>query len=143
MLKYLLLLLLFGLLFPLPAYQQAPFVRCGDSASSTPLDCTLKNMIDVPVRIYNFLLGFAAIILLLVIAWAGLRMIVFHLSDMPESELANAKMTLTRGIFGFLIIAMSYLIVNLLLAIFCLNPDSFLFKWVDYYRLAGGIFGCK
>lgn len=42
-------------------------------------------------------------------------MILYHVSEMPEQELVAAKMTLTRGITGFLIIAFSYVMVNLLL----------------------------
>lgn len=125
MLKYLPLLLLLGLLMPLPAYQQQPFVNCYG------LGCNLGHLLDVPVRIYNFLLGIAALVLLLVIVWAGLRMILFHVSEMPEAEVTNAKLTLTRGIFGFLIIAMSYIIVGLLLHLIGLSSDSYVGKFLQ------------
>ncbi|MFH1354050.1 MAG: hypothetical protein ABIH36_02070 [bacterium] len=110
MLKLLTLLLIFGLLVPLPARQQ-PFVYC---SGNDPLKCTLDDLLAVPVNIFNFLLGLAAVVLLAVIIWAGMRMILYHASEMPEQELASAKMTLTRGIMGFLIIAFSYVLVNLL-----------------------------
>lgn len=52
--------------------------------------------------------------LLAVIIWAGARMALYSLAESPESELEAAKVTLRRGIFGFFIIACSYLIVNIL-----------------------------
>jgi len=144
--RYLVLFLLFGLLVPLPAYQQVPFVQCSDpvrlpgetGALPHVLGCTLENLLAVPVRIYNFLLGLAAVVLLLVIIWAGLRMILFHLSDMPEGELANAKLTLTRGIFGFLIIAAAYLIVNLLLYLLCLDRYSYVAMELSRFGIFAG-----
>lgn len=114
---WLLVTVLLGLIFPLPA-QQA-FVPCEG------LSCTLSDLLEVPVNIFNFLLGMAAVVLLAVIIWAGMRMILYHASEMPEQELTAAKMTLTRGIMGFLIIAFSYVLVNLLLyTLLGLDEDS-------------------
>jgi len=116
----LVMVLLLLSLVPLPAQQQVPFVTCTDD----PVNCTLDNLLEVPVRIFNFLLGMAAAVLLVVIVWAGLRMILYHTSEMPEAELTNAKMTLQRGIFGFIIIAFSYLLVNLVLSLLGLYSRS-------------------
>jgi len=126
MLKSLFLfVVLVGLLFPGTAYQQSPaplpLVQC---AEGNPLNCTLGDLLDVPVRAYNFLLGMAGLILLAMIIWGGMRMTLFYASELPESELVNAKLTITRGIFGFLIVAGSYLIVNLLLALLGFNEGS-------------------
>lgn len=118
MLKLLIFLVLFSLLVPLPAQQQVPFVTCQGLA------CTLDDLLEVPVRVFNFLLGMAAVVLLAVIIWAGLRMMLFHASEMPEAELTNAKLTLQRGIFGFVVIAFSYLLVNLVLYLLGLYSGS-------------------
>jgi len=124
--QLLVFVVLCGLLVPLPAQQQVPFVVCsGVTGSVDPaLGCTLEDLLAVPVRIYNFLTGAAALVLLAVIAWAGLRMMLFYLAEAPESELAAAKLTLTRGIFGILIVAGSYLIVNLVLSVLGLYYNS-------------------
>ncbi len=114
----LVMVLLLLSLVPLPAQQQVPFVTCSG------LNCKLDNLLEVPVRIFNFLLGMAAAVLLVVIVWAGLRMILYHTAEMPEAELTNAKMTLQRGIFGFIIIAFSYLLVNLVLNLLGLYSGS-------------------
>jgi hypothetical protein len=125
---YLLLnLLLAGLLLPLPAYQQAPFVVCGDptSGSDAPaLGCRLTDLLEVPARIFNYLLGLAAFVLLGVIIFAGLRMMWFHLSESPQTELENAKNTLTRGIVGFVIVLGTILIVNILLQVLGVSSSS-------------------
>ncbi|HLD25811.1 MAG TPA: hypothetical protein VJC05_02110 [Candidatus Andersenbacteria bacterium] len=118
MLKIFLVLFLFGLLLPLPAYQQAPFVDCSSRG------CTLENLLEVPVRVYNFLLYFSGLVALAVIVVAGVRMMLFHLAEAPESELQNAKLTLTRGIFGLLIIAGAYVIVALILNLLGLQAES-------------------
>lgn len=117
----LIVILLFLLLVPLSAKGQMPFVTCTDDPIN---DCTLDQLLEVPVRVFNFLLGMAAAVLLVVIIWAGLRMILYHTSEMPEAELTNAKMTLQRGIFGFIIIAFSYLLVNLVLTLLGLYSNS-------------------
>lgn len=110
----LVIVLLLLSLIPPAAKGQVPFVTCTDDPIN---DCTLDQLLEVPVRVFNFLLGMAAAVLLVVIVWAGLRMILYHTSEMPEAELTNAKMTLQRGIFGFIIIAFSYLLVSLVLSL--------------------------
>ncbi len=129
---WLLVTVLLGLLAPLPAWQQVPFVEC----AYRPLSCDLEDLLSVPVRIFNFLLGMAGIVLLAVIVWAGMRFILYHFSEMPEAELNNAKMTLTRGIFGFLVIAFSYVMVNLLLyTLLGLSDDSQVGKLLQEFGL--------
>jgi hypothetical protein len=110
------------LLFPLPAYQQEPFVPC------TGLACTLEDLIEVPVRIFNYLLGLAALVFIGVIVFSGLRMMWYYAAESPEAELQNAKYTLTRGIVGFVIIVGAILIVNILLSLLGLYPSSELFE---------------
>ena len=106
--------LVFVLLLPLPAYSQKdPFVPCGDD----PLTCTFDNLLEVPVRIFNYALGLAAFLLLGIIVFAGSRMMWYYLAESPQQELENAKNTLTRGIVGFAIIAGALLIVNTLIFI--------------------------
>lgn len=135
--RSLVVVLLFLLLAPLPVSGsedegQIPFVTCTDDPIN---DCTLDQLLEVPARVFNFLLGMAAAVLLVVIIWAGLRMILYHASEMPEAELTNAKMTLQRGIFGFIIIAFSYLLVNLVLDLLGLYSNSAVAKILKDFGL--------
>lgn len=127
-----------GLIFPLSAYQQEPFVVCSGKISSgddPALGCTLEDLLAVPVRIYNFLTGAAALVLLAVIVWSGLRMMIFYLAEAPDSELAAAKLTLSRGIWGFLIVAGSYLLVNIVLNVLGLYENSPVGEQLKNFRL--------
>lgn len=140
-----LIALVLGLVLPHLAWMQTPFVVCGaiidDPESpwyqrgSDPLTCTLEHLLDVPVRIYNFLLGLAALVLLAVILIAGLRMLWHYGAEVPEVELAAAKNMLTRGLLGFAIIATAYLTVNVVLAVLSLNNESWVGKVLQSFDL--------
>lgn len=108
-----LIVVLFGLFTPLVAY--------GALVGCTALGCTLKDLLAVPVRIYNMMMGMAGVVFLAVIIWAGIRMVVYYMSESPEAELMAAKMTLSRGIMGILIIALAYTAVNLFLLVTVLD----------------------
>jgi hypothetical protein len=90
--NWLLIVVLFSLFVPLISYGQDPFVDCAG------LSCDLEDLLNVPVRIYNFMMGIAATVFLVVIIWAGIRMTTHHMSESTEAELTSAKTTLTRGI---------------------------------------------
>jgi amino acid transporter len=119
---------------PALANAQEPFVRCGDSEDDrfNPLSCTFDDLLRVPIRIFNALLGFAAFILLGIIIFAGLRMLWYHLAESPEQELQNAKHTLTRGLVGFAIVAGAILIVNTLLFILGLSSGPIADRLFDF-----------
>lgn len=89
------------------------------------LACTLGDLLAIPVNIFNFLLESAALVLLAMIIWAGIRMSMYWFGEQPEQELTAAKVTLTRAIFGFVIVAMAILIINILaVTILGLYPGS-------------------
>ncbi len=107
---------------PVYVYAQAGSNRI---VQCSGLNCNLEDLLRVPVMIYNFMLGAAAAVFMVIIVWAGIRMMVYHVSESPESELVNAKFTLFRGIVGFVIIASAYTIVNvLIIAILRLNTGT-------------------
>ena len=103
------LALLVVAVFPAIAYQQDSIVGCSG------LECDLEDLLDIPVKIYDFMLGLAGAVLLLVIIWSGIRMMLYYSSDMPEGELQAAKNTLRNGLTGFVIVVAAYLIVHVLL----------------------------
>lgn len=98
------------LLFALPAHAKA-IVPCSG------LNCTFSDFFQLFVNIYNFLLGLAAVVAVLLIIFSGVRMLLYYWSEQPEPELEAAKNTLRRAIFGLVIIVTAYLVVNTLLAV--------------------------
>lgn len=99
------------ILFALPAHAQGGLVPCSG------LDCTVSDFFQLFVGIYNFLLGLGAVIAVLMIVVAGVRMLIYYWSEQPEHELDVAKNTLRRAIFGLVIVVTAYLVVNTLLAV--------------------------
>ena len=96
------------------------------------LNCKLTDLLAIPVNIFNYLLSGAALVLLLMIIWAGIRMTMYWFNEQPEQELTAAKMTLTRAIVGFAIVTMAILIVNILaVQILGLYPGSGLYGIVS------------
>ena len=69
------------------------------------LDCVpiiLQNAI-------NFLIGFAGVVSVLLIVWAGIR---FVLSEGDKEKIVNARKTLTYALLGLLLVALAFVIVN-------------------------------
>ena len=99
----------------MPAFQvyaQSDFVPCDG------LGCTFNDLCIMVTNIYNWLLGMAGLVAILLIIYGGVRMIWFsYFAEFPnqEEELAAGKLTVTRAIFGLLIVATAYLLVNTLL----------------------------
>ena len=107
------LLLLVGLasLLALALPAEAALVPCKG------LDCEFEDFLRLFVRIFNLLMGLAAIVAALVIVWAGARLASWSLLEQPESELAQAKDTFRRALFGFAVVALAYLLVNTLVVV--------------------------
>lgn len=74
--------------------------------------CDFQDLVQLVINIYNYLLYFASFVALLMIVWAGVRMLWFSYLENSEEELKSAKLTLTRAIVGLVIIIAAYLIVN-------------------------------
>jgi lipid-A-disaccharide synthase-like uncharacterized protein len=95
-------------LLPLIARAQSPFVRC------TGLNCKLSDLLDIPVRIYEWATGFAASVCIALVMFGGIRLLVYYFSDAPEGERRDAWNTIKWAVTGFLIVMLSYLIVKTL-----------------------------
>lgn len=111
-------------------------VAAGSLVTCAGLDCLdeaygggLGGLLAIPVIIFNFLVGISALVLIGVIIWAGIRMMIYHFAESPEAELTAAKLTLTRGIFGFFIVVAAYVIVNTFVyTVLGLRTDSLIGK---------------
>lgn len=101
-----------------PAAQAALLPDC-DRVPGSPDSCSAATLIELAAGIYNFLLGFAAVMLLLMLVWGGLQMIIGGLTGVPKGDAKTSvnagKATVTNAIIGVFIIAIAYLLVNTLL----------------------------
>jgi hypothetical protein len=145
--KWLIVLIVGGVLWPGVAYQQVPFVGCNPTqvfVNGEPFitnQCTFADLLAVPVKVYNWLMWAAGFVFFSVVVWGGARMMMFYASEAPETELNNAKLTIRRGIVGLFIIAFSWLIVNILVyRFFGLIPGSGVGQWLASFGLTGGGF---
>lgn len=121
MLKLIALFLLFiGL--AVPVLTQAQIVPCGFPGGPK---CEVKHFFELIVNIYNVLLGFLAIVAIMVLIWSGVRMLLHQIAEQPEAELTAAKTTFTRAIWGLVIILCAFLIVNTLLIVLQVDPCLF------------------
>lgn len=87
--------------------------------------CGVGHIIQLLVNIYNFLLGLAAFVAILAIIGAGVGMLVYHWFENAEQILEGSKLTLTRAVTGFIIIAAAYLIVNTLILLLTGSATGF------------------
>lgn len=73
--------------------------------------CGVDDLIQLLVNIYNYLLGMAAVVAILMIIWSGIQMLLYYWDESPDSALTNAKNTLRRAVFGLFLVLAAYLIV--------------------------------
>lgn len=90
----------------------AALVPCTDG-----LKCTVDDFFQLLLNIYNYLLGIAGLVGLLMLVWAGTRMFYFTFLDDSEHELSAAKSTIKQVVFGLIVAAGAYVIVNTLVII--------------------------
>ena len=86
-------------------YFQAQPWKCLSAEGVATLDCVpiiLQNAI-------NFLIGFAGIVSVLLIVWAGIR---FVLSEGDKEKIVNARKTLTYALLGLILVATAFVIVQ-------------------------------
>jgi hypothetical protein len=86
------------------------------------------------VNIYNFLIGMAAVVALLLIVFSGVKIVIFQFSESPESELTEAKHGLTRALTGLALIMMAFISVQTLLNLLGFSGISF-----DIFSFVGGL----
>lgn len=82
----------------------------------------INNVGDLITKIMEFLIPMAGIILLIVIIWGGYD---FMMSQGTPEKLKGAQAKITTGIIGFVLLAVSFLLVKLVQVIFGLNTGIF------------------
>lgn len=94
---------------PYIAYAQEGIVKCGPQQKKL---CELKDLFDLLVGIYNFLLGMAGVVAFGFLIWGGVQMLLY---SVDEEHLAQGKKTVIQALIGISIILLAYVIVNTLL----------------------------
>lgn len=92
--------------------------------------CGIQHLFELVQNVYNIMLGLAGLVAVLFIVWAGIRMILYWVSEKPEEELTSAKLTLRRAVTGLVIIAVAYLAVSFVLAIFGFQCQGIWVTWL-------------
>ena len=98
-------------MLPIVSYAQDGLVKCGNPGGKP---CELKDLSDLLIGIYNFLLGMAGLVAFVFLIVGGIRMFLY---SVDEEHLAAGKKTIMHALIGLAIIAMAYLIVNTLLVV--------------------------
>jgi len=86
-------------------FQAASWNTCLSPEKVATLDC-------VPIILQNlitFLIGFAGVVSVLLIVWAGIR---FVMSEGDKEKIVNARKTLTYALVGLLLVALAFVIVT-------------------------------
>ncbi len=97
--------------------------------------CTINDLFQLLVNIYNFLLGMLAFVAVLFIVFYGVKMIIHYISETPEQDLKDAKLGLTRAIYGIVLVAIAWLIINTVLVVLGVNRTSDLGRLLIQYGL--------
>lgn len=109
-----LILLVTLVLVPAVAYAQGSgFLPCNPLKG---VDCKLSHLFDLLVGIYNFLLGLAAFVAMLMLVWGAIQILIAWLGESPERSYEDGKNTIRRALFGLFLIAAAYMIVNLIVS---------------------------
>ena len=121
--------------------------RVGDASCNTACDeycaidpCGANHIVALIVNIYNWLLGLAALVGVLMIIWAGIQMILVSVFEVSPNELMatpleSAKLTLLRAVIGLIIIFLAYIIVNTALALLGVDASSAVGELLSDYGL--------
>ncbi|MBI1833663.1 MAG: hypothetical protein HYR90_02450 [Candidatus Andersenbacteria bacterium] len=108
-----------------PFFAYAAIIPPCDPVPGKGNSCGVNDLFQLLVNIYDYLLGLAAIVAVLMIVWAGFRILIFYWSEQPESDLEAAKNTIRRAIFGLIIILTAYLVVaTVVFSLFGLDPGG-------------------
>lgn len=99
----------------------AQTVNVGTQRIQGPLQ-GIENIGDVVNILTLFLLPFGAIVLFFVLLWGGYD---FMTSAGNDEKIQSARMKMTAGVIGFVLLAVSYILVGLISGFFGLGGELF------------------
>ncbi|HYC79938.1 MAG TPA: hypothetical protein VEC17_02835 [Candidatus Binatia bacterium] len=113
----------------------ADIVFCGKNTDnpSTPGNetdpCQIKDLFVLAYVIVNYLISMAALVALIFIVWGGLQML---LARGDATRFGQAKQTIWNAILGFVLVMLSYLIVDYIAGLFLPNAVNPLRDIADF-----------
>lgn len=111
-----LLLAICFLLLPFAADAVFKIVPCNPLAADRPATaCEFEDLGVMIVNIFNRLLELASLVAFLFIIWGGLQMVLGWFYEQPEGAWKDGVMTIRRAIFGFILVAAAFFMVNTVL----------------------------
>lgn len=93
------------------AQESSGIVKCGPQQGRL---CELKDLFELLVGIYNFLLGMAGIVAFALLIWGGVQMLLY---SVDEEMLKKGKSTVIQALIGLAVILLAYVVVNTLLSV--------------------------
>jgi len=82
----------------------------------------INNIGDVVNRVMAFVIPLAAVILIFVLIWGGFD---FMMSQGNPEKVKSGRAKITTGIVGFILLAVSYLVVRFISSVFGLGEGLF------------------
>lgn len=102
-------------------------VGCGTGAAK---ECTsIGQLVDVVIRIINYLLSLASIVAMIYVVWAGYQMVT---AGGNEEKIATAKASFSDAIIGFFLILVSFVLLNAILSILGINGLKELYNFLPH-----------
>lgn len=111
------LILVLLVLVTSPNFASAALINCGGygaGESHSQGACDIPALIQSIKNIINFLFSYAGLIAIVLIVWAGFQML---LAGGNEERITAAKTSLNHAITGFVIILVSFVIVNFVIGV--------------------------
>src|SRR5581483_4137693 len=106
-----------------PAVSYAQIVPSCNPIPGQNNSCTINDLLSIPVRIYNLLLGLAAVVAMLMLIIGGVQYVLAFTGGDKAAEAAKAR--ITHALIGLAIVLVAFLAVNTLLyTILGLNPNG-------------------
>lgn len=93
------------------AQNNSGIVKCGPENQQGTM-CELKDLFELFIGIYNFLLGMAGIVAFAFLIYGGVQMLLY---SVEEEHVKQGKSTVTQALIGLTIILIAYVVVNTLL----------------------------
>lgn len=81
------------------------------------VECTPAHLGGLLVGAFELLLSFAVVVALFFIILSGIRMVSAWFAEAPESEYKDAKSSFRQAVFGLILVAGAFLIVETVLAL--------------------------
>lgn len=97
-------------------FAHAAFVTCGgrNADGSMQPACEISDLIYLVIRVINYLFGFAGLVAMGFIVWAGYGMVT---AGGNEEKIAGSKTALSHAIIGFFLVLLAFLLIDAIVAL--------------------------